>query len=394
MATLPNLMNSGSGGEQTSHIGRCDYRDGELLPNVPYGCEPNPGDQYEHCTALRQGATRIANGASANYSPIAMDPPLSSLPTWTLDGHAVAFDMTEFTEGTAALVVSGGGYRVIESPYFSTAELSQVGTTLELDVSLADPQPNPYWLGSIDAFVSASSVDVTNAYLGHVELTGLEIGRWNTVSLVLDEATQSLLSGEAGDVQIALAVNTPTNAPNILLDGLRFGGDLVDIVRDPSDTGDASIERLFSFEDSNDWSVSNGNGSASDWVTDGTSSLKVSGSGYVEIESRTFNTMDLDQVMEVVSVDLAVPTTIPNPYWLGALQLFVSCPSANLYNAFQGQIDLADASLGEFNQLIFDLDESAVSALATMGNVCSLKFALNVAAGSGDYIFDHVAFIP
>jgi len=381
-------------GESTFHILRCEYRDGVPLPAPPYGCEPNPADQYEHCRVIRERAAMFANGSGANPSPIAMEPPNASAATWTIDGQALSFDTTQFSEGTASLLVPAGGYRLIESPYFSTTELGELGTTLELQLWLSDPQPNPYWLGSLDAFISAPSAGIYNAYLGHVELTGHATQEWNAVSFELDEATRTWLSGDVTDAQLALAVNTPSDAPSVLLDGLAFGGEVVTVPREPNQTGEASVLRLLSFEDSEDWTASNGTNSSSAWVTDGEASLSVSGTGYVELESRPLNTSYLAEVTNLLSIELAVPDVVTNPYWQGTLQLFVSCPSANIYNAFQGQIDLAQATLGDYNQLVFDLDNSVVSAFAAIGQICSLKFSLNVPEGSGAYHFDHVTFVP
>ncbi len=393
---LPDMSMSGQlmSKESTFHIGRCDYRDGAQLPVIPYGCEPAATDLYEHCTVVRNGARAVLQGATANYSPFSMEPVDPPTPTWTLDATPTSFDTSQFSEGTASLVVPGGGYRVVHSPWFSTTVLTQVGNHLEVDVRLGEGQPNPYWLGSVDAFLSAPSAGFHNVYLGHIELTGHVPQQWTTVSFILEETIQAMFLGEFHDVQLALAVNTPNDAPAVLLDGLRFGGALVDVSRAPSDTLDVALERLLSFESLDDWSISNDTGAAGDWVTDGQASLSILGSGYVELESRPFNTTHLTGLTAQLSVDLAIPQVPVNPYWKGALQLLVSCPSANVHNAFQGQVDLGPATLGEYNQLVFDLDENVVAAFAVPGNVCSLKFALNAPEDSGVYTFDHATFVP
>jgi hypothetical protein len=128
-------------------------------------------------------------------------------------------------------------------------------------------------------------------------------------------------------------------------------------------------------------------------VTQGSGSLGVSATGYTEIVSRSFNTAQLTGVTSSLSIDVFVPTKQPNPYWVGAIQLFATCPAAGIFNTYLGQGELTGLFQGEFNTVTFPtLPSNLIGAFSNPGNSCSLRVALNVNAGSGEYLLDNLAF--
>ena len=140
--------------------------------------------------------------------------------------------------------------------------------------------------------------------------------------------------------------------------------------------------------------VINGNSDigASDVASSGQTSLEVEGAGYSVVESPELSTNDLPLGITEVSIDLFVGSNQPNPFWIGALQFFVHAPSANLYNAYVGQIELTGIAQDEFTTLTFDLPAHIASALEGSHDDLQLRYALNVNQGSGPYYLDNIQF--
>ena len=100
-------------------------------------------------------------------------------------------------------------------------------------------------------------------------------------------------------------------------------------------------EAILGFEDSTAWSVTQGTippPTPSSEHTEGAFSLAVNPSGYGVLASPPFAV--LSGLTGAISYDLFVPSAQANPYWFGATQLYVNCPSRNIFNAFVGQVEL------------------------------------------------------
>jgi arabinan endo-1,5-alpha-L-arabinosidase len=121
--------------------------------------------------------------------------------------------------------------------------------------------------------------------------------------------------------------------------------------------------------------------------TQGLSSLAVRPQGYSVYESKPFAFAGR---AKKVLVDLQLPATQPNPYWLGAVQLYFEAPSRNLYNAYVGQVELTGRALGVFNTLEFSVSESIRNALAEGASDLKVKVVLNVPGAPGVYLLDNL----
>lgn len=398
-ASCPNLMCQGG---LTPHIPHCETRDGALLASLPFNCTPGINEENVggSCDQMRSVARGVAIAAEV---PIPMEPDLPppipggvgrSVEWWSSDG-LLAFDDSSFTEGTASLEASGSGYRVVESPSFRTADWLKVGNRLSVDVLVRPEQPNPYWLGSLDLFVDVPAAVIYNVPIGHRELTGLEAGVWHTMEFDVGEDVQEAFLGDFPDGLLRIAVNTPWGAPGVLLDNLRFTGELVDrTVTHQGPSSGGTTNPVFSFDNSSDWSSTTADLRAEGTeITQGTASLGVQASGYAEILSRAFDPAELGAVSSVLSVDVFVPTEQPNPYWMGAIQAYATCPAVGIYDAYLGQEDLTFLFRGEFNTVEFPpLPAEVVTAFSTPGQACWFKLALNVNDGSGEHLLDNLAF--
>src|SRR5690606_8405708 len=132
-------------------------------------------------------------------------------------------------------------------------------------------------------------------------------------------------------VQLIVAVNTGT--AGLLIDHLRFAGDVT-----PQDARhvegslphDVALLPIGGFEDLADWTASPAAGVTLETVTvlDGQAALKIEPGGVRVLESGAFDTEELSGISDTLSMDVFVPTPQPNPWWVGEVQLFASCPSA------------------------------------------------------------------
>jgi|GEM_PF-2001048 len=164
-------------------------------------------------------------------------------------------------------------------------------------------------------------------------------------------------------------------------------------------TGDVAADTL-GFEMPAHWQVIQGSVDSLQSTatrTQGDAALAVvQPSGFTRIESRALSSSSPFAAGLVTgataALDVSLPTAQANPYWEGAVQLYVSCPSRNLYNAFAGQVELTGKRKGTFQTLRFKLPDYAIQALAGQ-TFSDLKFGvvINVPQNSpGTYILDNL----
>jgi hypothetical protein len=152
--------------------------------------------------------------------------------------------------------------------------------------------------------------------------------------------------------------------------------------------------RLFGFEDVQAWSSSQAALSlVTSPVTQGCGALGVRGQGFMSINGAAFTTSGL-VTNSAASVDLFIPTNQPNPSWLGALQMYLSCPSGNVFNQYIGQVELTGKPTGRYSTLRFPLPAVTRSTLAQALSDCSFSFALNVNATGQAWSLDNLRFTP
>ena len=304
---------------------------------------------------------------------------------WTVQNGTLAGSTTR-TQGNGSLAVQAHGYTVVQSRLLGP--VGPVAPTISLDLRLPPEQPNPSWLGAAQVFVTAPSIGLNNAYVGQRELTGLSLSTFHTLTFEMPAAIRTALSGSYFDLSVSVVLNVPTNATGTyLIDNLQVSADI------PSDStiSQLDIPRILGFEQASDWAVTGGtNDGVSPIVTNqGSFSLAVHAVGYTTITSLpmpSINPVDPD-----VSFQLWLPPQQPNPSWFGAVQLYVSAPSLNLYSAYIGQQELTGLPTGQFNRLSFTLPADVRTKLNTTA-YSDLRFTivLNVpSAGTGIYYLDN-----
>jgi hypothetical protein len=128
-------------------------------------------------------------------------------------------------------------------------------------------------------------------------------------------------------------------------------------------------------------------------ITQGCGALGIAGQGYMTINGAAFSTSEVT-LAPALSVDLFIPANQPNPYWLGALQMYLTCPSGNVFNAYIGQDELTGSPTGRYSTFRYPLPSNVTSTLQRQLNDCSFSFALNVNQTGRTWSLDDLRFTP
>lgn len=151
-------------------------------------------------------------------------------------------------------------------------------------------------------------------------------------------------------------------------------------------------DRLFGFEDPQTWSSSVATLSlVTSPVTQGCGALGIQGQGYMPINSNPFVASGLT-LSSAVSVDLFIPSNQPNQFYLGALQMYLSCPSLNAFNEYIGQVELTGKPQNAYSTLRFPLPSQVTNTLKQGASDCSWGFALNANQTNRTWILDNLRF--
>ena len=127
---------------------------------------------------------------------------------------------------------------------------------------------------------------------------------------------------------------------------------------------------------------------------DGDSSLIVDGNGWGSITSRQFDTMELPVPTSRLSLDVFVPAEQPgDPYWVGDVQVFLTCESANMFDAYVGQDSLNYPFEDAFNALEISIPAEIRDVLAADHQGCHFTLALNVGQNAGMFRLDRMGFL-
>jgi hypothetical protein len=154
-----------------------------------------------------------------------------------------------------------------------------------------------------------------------------------------------------------------------------------------------TVADVFGFEDTSGWIAPAGIATRNTTnKTQGSASLRISGGGYQTINSIDLSTAKITGETSTLKLDFYIGATQPNRYWIGQVQLFASCPSAGLYNAYIGQCELTGLPYSAFSTLSFTLSGDVLAILRGNYTDFSFKWALNTNSGSGPYLLDNMRF--
>ncbi|MEO6598413.1 MAG: LamG domain-containing protein, partial [Polyangiaceae bacterium] len=108
--------------------------------------------------------------------------------------------------------------------------------------------------------------------------------------------------------------------------------------------------------------------------TEGNSSLAVQPQGYVLYAS---DRVAFPAEVRSIALDMKLPAPAP-PYWAGAVQLYLDCPTHGVWNSYVGQVELMGLPRDTFTTLTFALSSALRTQLASGCEQMELRLALNV----------------
>jgi hypothetical protein len=154
------------------------------------------------------------------------------------------------------------------------------------------------------------------------------------------------------------------------------------------------VASVLGMENEQNWNSADAVLSSSPNRTEGSGSLKVEGGGYMLLTSAPLRTADIAGETSTLRLDIFVPGNQPNPYWMGAVQMYAECPSAGAYNVYLGQVELTGLPQNAFSTLSFNLPANVLDILRGNFNDFIFKIALNVNAGTPPTLLDNLRFYP
>lgn len=168
------------------------------------------------------------------------------------------------------------------------------------------------------------------------------------------------------------------------------------LLRDPNNPLDpptfdatATNPNMLGFESVADWTGTGVTPTSSTIHTEGSFSLALAAKNYVTVKSGTMETNAA--LSSPILLDFFLPAAQPNPWWLGAVQLFVDCPSRSVYNAYVGQVELTGKTIGAWNTLSFPVAPALISSVGSTCSDFSVSIAVNVPYNAtGLYLLDNL----
>jgi hypothetical protein len=216
-------------------------------------------------------------------------------------------------------------------------------------------------------------------------------GSYTTSYSIVDSTTKTTTTGDA----ITLGTDHLCEQGDVsLYQDLMFGGSFL-TVQSLSNPCKATTQAL-SFEALADWQVQDGgSGTLSSTSVSGAASLSVTAApgGWTPIVSIPLSSSILRQVatgsdLSKVSFALNIPTTQPNPYWVGDAQMFISSPNANVFNQPLGEVNLTGLPEGQFNRIGFTIPSYALPAITGDNPDVTFTIVLNINAGTSGWLVD------
>lgn len=148
---------------------------------------------------------------------------------WAVSSGTVAQVASPRTQGASALQVTAPqNYTALVSVALSSglaplASLTDIGATVQLDLQLPTSQPNPNYYGAVQLYINVPSKGVNNQFLGQTDLTGKQLGTFQTYQFPVTDFVRSKLAGQTySDLTFTIGLNAPAGAQGkYVFDNLR-----------------------------------------------------------------------------------------------------------------------------------------------------------------------------
>ena len=140
---------------------------------------------------------------------------------WSSAQTTVAGNAVLKTEGSQSLAAPVTGWTEIRSRAFSAAEITGETATMNLDLFIAQPQPNPFWVGDVQLAFDCPAAGINNLTIGAQSLTNRFLNEFNALAYTLPANVLGVLRGSATGCRWLIWINATTGAGTFYLD--RFG---------------------------------------------------------------------------------------------------------------------------------------------------------------------------
>ncbi len=161
----------------------------------------------------------------------------------------------------------------------------------------------------------------------------------------------------------------------------------------PKEIEQSEVEKVLSCDSPLKWSINSGDITESSKTTDGNGSLAVIPQyGHSEIRSGHLKTSEITNPSKTILADLFIPSDLPNPWWVGNIQMVVRIPSAGIWYGNAGVVQLTPLSKDEWVTVSYTLPQNILDALNGDYDDLTLSFKYTVEAGDTPYLLDNIRF--
>jgi hypothetical protein len=198
-------------------------------PAIDYGVVYLPGQVYQGTSpdagAVEAGTTPWVFGlhddpAPAGSAALGFEDPTLWTPSYGGTAATTA-SSTDHVEGQFSMSLVPNNYTEIETGNLSQSVATGFGN-LQISVKLST-MVNAYYYGSLQFYIEVPSLGLYNQWVGQLNLTGLSLGTWNTLSISIPSSLGSQLAGKTfSDLTVRMAVNIPSGSGPVLFDAMHL----------------------------------------------------------------------------------------------------------------------------------------------------------------------------
>jgi hypothetical protein len=260
---------------------------------------------------------------------------------------------------------------------------------------LLDPKPPGAQAG--DIVHTAMHAQANGTDLGNTTSTGLDqtiaIGGFGARANIMFQNVTSESDSDQRSATITLETNSSCEKGTVDLWFDTAFGSFLTIPHLFSICQQQPMQTM-SFEALADWQVQGGGAATlSNQAVGGAQSFSIAAAGWTPIVMSPLSSALLrgaatSSNLSAVSFAVQIPTSQPNPFFIGGAQMYLTAPSANVHNAYLGQVDLTPLPRGQFVRVGFTIPSFALHALTEDHPDVSFTIVLNVNAGTAGWLLD------
>jgi len=386
----------------------CTDQSNLISENVNLCFDPTKETAYDLCTNNNVSATIFGIGIGVLKEPrlVVTDVQLNGCPPPAPPAALIAYGIgtglvgTVNIGGVATPLTATGGSVVVDGACDGNGENCIVPDVRSMRVTFADTVVQGVTVQNLEGRLAAPApIVVTNGVPRipranlQLELSGTFLGGTSRVQVSPTQDVPLQLDAQSVSFTAPFSALVPAlnNVVVPVTGSITFAGS----TSNPGAAcgGFSILQTLLGFEDLGWTSTQASLSLSATRHTQGCYGLNVAGGGYMVVNSARFAT-PLPSLSPTLALDVFVPTGQPNPYWLGAVQLYASCPSGGMNNAYLGQVELTGKPTGAFSTLTYPVGSGVMATLSQTHNDCFFSVAVNVNATPTPVVLDNLRFLP